>query len=227
MWRKESYTAKISEARNRSSGAEPLTTVNLCVRYQMADLNPKLCECGCGKPAPIATDTRPKFGHVKGQPVRFVLGHYNKTHGMYGTPTHTIWRSMLHRCRVLSDTNYPRYGARGIKVCERWLKLENFLADMGPKLPGLSIERIDNDGNYEPNNCRWATKREQANNRRTSRLLTALGKTQTIAMWSRETGITESSIYARVTRLGWSVDRALTEPLRRDQRRKSAPPPLS
>jgi len=80
--------------------------------------------------------------------------------------THRSWRAMKRRCQNQQDTHYDIYGGRGIAVCERWHSFENFLADMGEKPPGLIIERINNDGNYEPDNCKWATYKEQAQNKR-------------------------------------------------------------
>lgn len=93
------------------------------------------------------------------------------THSMFGTPTYSSWSSMMTRCKNQKSKSYANYGARGIKVCERWNLFENFLQDMGEKpKKGMSIERINNDGNYEPGNCRWATPKEQASNTRRTKL---------------------------------------------------------
>ena len=94
------------------------------------------------------------------------------THGYRGRrdPLYNVWNGMRQRCHNPNQPHYPRYGGRGISVCDRWLKFENFLADMGePPGPGYSLDRIDNDGNYEPGNVRWATKAEQRANQRKRR----------------------------------------------------------
>jgi hypothetical protein len=133
-------------------------------------------------------------------------GKLNATHGMSNTETYSIWAGMIARCNDLSD---DRYGGRGISVCERWKKFENFLADMGERPAGLSIERDDVNGNYEPGNCRWATVLEQANNTRSSRVIEFEGVRQTLMQWARQTGIGWGTIRYRLEN-GWSIKQALT-----------------
>lgn len=120
---------------------------------------------------------------------------------------------MVRRCRETTHFAYSRYGGRGITVCDRWASFDNFFADMGAKPEGRSLDRINNNGNYEPTNCRWATKYEQDNNRRSNRLFTVNGVTRTIAEWSRHTGIKAGRLYDRVLTNGWSMERAITEPV--------------
>lgn len=110
---------------------------------------------------------------------------------------------------------YPDYGGRGIKVCERWHSFENFLTDMGERPPGMSIDRHpNNDGNYEPGNCRWATRTQQARNKRNSRLLTVNGVTRCVAEWAEIMGVRDSVIRDRL-RGGWSEEDAVLKPLPR------------
>lgn len=121
---------------------------------------------------------------------------------------------MKTRCYNQNTRKYPRYGGRGIVVCERWLGINGFqcfLVDMGLRpSPLYSIDRIDNDGDYEHANCRWATLLEQAQNKSNSRTITSQGVTLTVAEWSRRTGIGRDTIAARIDILGWSTDDAVS-----------------
>lgn len=110
-------------------------------------------------------------------------------HGMRNTPTHNAWRGMIDRCRRKKATNYKYYGARGIRVCDRWLKFSNFYADMGERPKGTTIERKDVNGNYEPGNCIWLDSKLQAQNTRRNIRISAHGRTQCAAEWARELGV--------------------------------------
>ena len=125
----------------------------------------KLCECGCGNPAPIAKQTRECKGHVAGQPVRFIQGHHTKTHGWNYTPEYAAWNAAKHRCTNPHNKQWKDYGGRGIKFL--FTSFEQFIAELGPRpSPQHSLDRKNNDGNYEHGNVRWATKAEQLGNRR-------------------------------------------------------------
>jgi DNA-binding NtrC family response regulator len=117
---------------------------------------------------------------------------------------------MRNRCENPSVKEYPRYGGRGIKVCKRWLKFENFLKDMGIPKTGMSIERIDNNKDYSPSNCRWATKKEQANNRRTNVLIEFNGEKYNIKQWAEKLKIKYTTLHARLITYGWSIEKSLT-----------------
>lgn len=132
-----------------------------------------------------------------------------KRHGKYGSPEHRAWSSMIRRCTNPTQRAYKNYGGRGIVVCERWLKsFECFLEDMGRLPPDHTLDRIDNDGNYEPGNCRWATKTTQANNTRRNHFIEHAGRRQTIAEWAMEIGVKHATLKRRIYK-GLSLDRAL------------------
>lgn len=138
-----------------------------------------------------------------------VMSKIHRKHGMYGTLTYRCWEGMLKRCRNPNYPAYADYGGRGITVCKQWFSFEGFLMDMGECPEGLSIERRDNEKGYSPDNCHWATRIEQANNRRSSRLVTYRGTTQTVTMWAREVGLNPGTLFYRLDQ-GWPVERALT-----------------
>jgi hypothetical protein len=130
---------------------------------------------------------------------------------MKGTPTYAVWRGLRQRCQNPYHKQFAAYGGRGIKVCERWSSFVNFLADMGTKPPGMSLDRIDNDKGYSKDNCRWATSKEQNNNRRDNRHVTVGGETRTIAEWADVRKMPSYLIYQRLRR-GWTAERAVTPP---------------
>lgn len=177
-----------------------------------------LCQCDCGNERVIRAQ-----GFVSGQTVscgcymrelnRHLLIERTQTHGMTKTPTHRVWMLMRQRCNDTNAPVYAKYGARDIRVCARWDSFENFLADMGQR-PSLkhSIERRNPRGNYEPDNCVWATMKEQQNNRTNNRRITWRGETLTLMQWAERTGIDRKTISHRLGKLRWSLDDALTLP---------------
>ena len=130
---------------------------------------------------------------------------------MAHTRVYRIWRGMISRCTLPDTTYYSYYGGRGISVCERWLKFENFLADMGDPSSDLSIDRIDSSGNYEPANCRWATKREQTRNKRSNCYFTFDGETKILNDWCEIFKIDRHVVRARL-RAGMSAEDAFKKP---------------
>ncbi len=141
------------------------------------------------------------------------MPRYSKHNGC-NRPEYVCWQQMNSRCFNPRNRCFPRYGGRGVTVCDRWRHdFAAFLADMGPRpSPKHSIDRIDNSGPYSPENCRWATLTEQNRNKRTNRLLTFHGETLPLSAWAERLGMPENTIRNRLRR-GWSDERTLTEPV--------------
>ena len=129
------------------------------------------------------------------------------------TPTYKTWIDMRRRCTVPSRINFKDYGGRGIAYDPRWHRFEAFLADMGERPAGCTLDRIDNDGPYCKDNCRWATVRQQENNKRTNRVLTVDGVSLTVTQWAERTGINAVALFDRLWK-GWPAERAVKTPLR-------------
>lgn len=174
-----------------------------------------LCACDCGSQKNILLGAlRSSNTKSCGCLSRETASKNNSTHGhtKNGKPTkaYQSWLNMKRRCFDTTNKRFDRYGGRGITVCDRWLdSFENFLADMGEPLPGFLIERIDNNGNYSPDNCKWASRSEQMKNRKNSVLIFYKGKTQNLCDWAKETGIKEETIAARLNLYNWPVSDAL------------------
>jgi hypothetical protein len=144
--------------------------------------------------------------------------------GISKTPEYRIWIGIRARCLNPNRNGYPDYGGRGITVCEEWDDFAQFLADMGPRpSPRHSVDRIDNNGNYCPENCRWATQSEQLANQNRSTRIEYNGKVQTGTEWAREFGIKERTLFGRLQR-GWDIHRALTTPVLFSNRHRSEKP---
>lgn len=127
------------------------------------------------------------------------------------SPTYLSWVHMKNRCTNPSFNQYHRYGGRGITFDPRWSTFENFLADMGERPDGTSLDRLNNDCSYHKDNCRWATKEDQANNRSSNRNITIAGETRTLAQWTRHFGISTATVRDRQAK-GWPLKRALKTP---------------
>lgn len=156
-----------------------------------------MCDCGTGKVvrwSSLVSGRTKSCGCLRKE----VTAKKNATHGQAWSPTWRVWHLMKQRCINPTATGYKNYGGRGIKVCERWLAFENFLADMGRKPDGMTIERKDNNGNYEPENCVWADKQTQANNSRRS--VKYNGKS--LKQWAQETGIPYQTLISRMQKFG-------------------------
>lgn len=189
------------------------------------------CLCDCGKKVPVASGAlRRGSTQSCGCLQKERTSEASLVHG--GSKNHKAskeyeaWKKIKARCLNSKTKGYENYGGRGIKICDRWLEpngqgFKNFLEDMG-KCPGpsYSIERKDNDGDYCPENCVWATRKEQANNTRRNYYITFEGVTKTLTQWAEETGIHWSTLRRRLDGLNWSIEKALTAPTRKMRRHK-------
>lgn len=175
-----------------------------------------LCACDCGGTKAIRAAVLLRGGASScGCLSRELTSRRSVTHGLTGTSEYVSWRRMRRYCYTPTDPGYAHYGARGIRMCDRWREsFENFLADMGPRpSPGHTIDRIDNDGDYTPENCRWATIEVQNRNKSSNVFLEHDGRRMTSAEWAREIGMTQTGLMDRIRR-GMSVRDALTRPKR-------------
>lgn len=169
------------------------------------------CICDCGNTR-IVCGSNLRLGRHKS------CGCLQVKHGMANNQLYPTWIKMLRRCHEKSDKDYRNYGGRGIVVCDRWKDVANFIDDMLPTYRlGLQLDRKDTDGPYSPENCHWATPKQQQRNRRNNRLLAYHGSIRSVAEWSRLTGLGEGTIASRINR-GLSIEEALSLPLQPGER---------
>ncbi len=185
-----------------------------------------LCMCGCGQAAPLARDTNAKQYKLKGKPMRYIDGHSHgwikavkaiTKHGQSSSDDHKLWCKIKKRCFNAAASNYRDYGGRGIIMHPDWqhdfLKFQEYIHGLDNYgQHGLTLDRIDNNGNYEPGNLRWADRLTQSNNTRRSRFLEFNGEIHTVSEWARIIKIPVDALSARL-KMGWTIERALTAPL--------------
>jgi hypothetical protein len=176
-----------------------------------------VCTCDCGATVQVfgnrlATGNTTSCGCRKRE---IQNGSVRVTHGLKHTLEYGAWTKMKSRCFNSHTKSFPRYGGRGITVCDRWLTFANFISDMGMRpTTQHTIERIDNNGNYCPENCRWATRSEQNVNQERNRKIEFNGKVLCLSEWAAVLGINHGTLVSRMDRNGWSVERAFTTPPR-------------
>lgn len=171
-----------------------------------------LCLCDCGEEVVARGD-----GLTSGTTVSCgcSLSAVRQTHGMTKTPTYSTWHSMKDRCLNPKGKDWKNYGGRGIKVCDRWsTSFENFLEDMGEKPKGMTLDRIDVNGNYEPSNCKWSNLKEQNRNRRSNRIICVNDECLCIQAWEDKLNLPRGTLYNRL-KLGWTEEKALFTPVRK------------
>ena len=175
-----------------------------------------LCRCECGKEKIIRGDSL-KNENTKScgcLHIEISTKHGHRTEAKMSETYHS-WNNMIQRCTNPKNEFYYNYGGRGITVCKRWLNFENFLKDMDEVPKKHQIDRINNNGNYCKDNCKWSTRTEQGRNKRNNRLETYNGKTQCLIEWVEEFGISYSVLWDRLYKLGWSIKKALTTPVKK------------
>jgi len=182
-----------------------------------------LCRCDCGTVREVnARNMMIGESRSCGCAVYEEFKARQTKHGQARTRDYGRWASMIDRCHNPRNKYYASYGGRGITVCDRWREsFVNFIEDMGPRPSDRhSLDRTDNDGPYSPENCRWATKVQQSNNRRSNRMLTYNGQALTLTQWAKIVGISEGTIDSRIRR-GYKHEQALTEQVDQAQRQRS------
>lgn len=174
------------------------------------------CQCDCGdqitvRGSSLRTSNTASCGCLQKE----IAGAVNRNHGKRHTTEYSIWSNMMSRCNNPNVTCYERYGGRGIKVDDAWHSFEQFYKDMGDRPKGFTLERIDNEGSYSKDNCRWATIAEQNRNTRRTQTVTFNGETKCLKDWAAEYNIAYNTLRKRFVIYGWPFEKALTTPPRK------------
>ena len=166
------------------------------------------CKRACREQDGLSECCRSPYRNIKTSKAR----EKHTTHGMNGTRPYFIWRNIKTRCYNKNAINYPRYGGQGVKMCDKWRRsFAEFWEDMGDKyFDGAQIDRIDNDGHYEPSNCRWVTLKEQASNKSSVIMYAHDGKTMHAADWEKHLGLCHGAVRARIKKYNWPIEKALS-----------------
>lgn len=195
--------------------------INIKYKYPMW-----LCKCDCGNKKMVSSHNLLR-NHTKscGCLLKKNKGIIKHKHAKKGkvSRTYITWQSMNSRCNNPNNTIYKYYGKHGIKVCKRWSNknpkgFQNFLEDMGERPKGQSIDRVNNDGNYNPKNCKWSTSKEQCRNRRSNHLITFKNKTLCLSEWAEEYNISYKTLKQRIKNK-WPIKKALKTPIRKCERK--------
>jgi hypothetical protein len=182
------------------------------VRYEKQTAARWFVKCQCGNEK-IVSATKLVSGSTKscGCLKRELAAKSHTTHDMRWHPFYRIWAKMRGRCLCKTDAAYLDYGGRGITICEKWSDFSLFVSDMGERPKGFTLERLDNDKGYSPDNCKWASRKEQARNRRSSRILEINGIEKCLAEWCEFYNLQYGTVLARINK-GWSVSKAFELP---------------
>ena len=175
--------------------------------------------CDCGKEKDVLYSTLKKGLIIScgcyAIEARRKNGKMAVTHGQSGSRTYIAWSNMMSRCNNSNRPDYPYYGGRGIAVCDRWTSFENFVADMGERPQGMTLDRIDVNGNYEPSNCRWDSRLRQARNRRSNHVVSYKGMTGSLSEVCETFSMDQRLVWERLSR-GWTIERAIEQKVHKE-----------
>lgn len=214
---KQDYINKTYNRLTIISFEEPRIYANKNGYFKKATIVKCLCECGNiwkGLLTSVINNKTKSCGCFSKE-IACKNGKNNTKHNLVKSSEYKTWRAIKARCLNPKNPAFHNYGGRGITICDRWLNsFENFLEDMGRKpSKNHSIDRINNNGNYELSNCKWSSKKEQSNNQRINKIVTYNEKTQTLRQWSEELKIDYNTLFSRINTSKWSIEKAFKTPI--------------